>query len=121
MPHHHVGGDLVAIGVHFVPRSLDERRNLLEEIRRALPRWDCGVWFIGGDFNSVVEGEGGLRIRHGTFVNATEPEERLFSGTRLTELAQPDYTRLGMWDGSPRAASRIDRWCCLVDVPSLLD
>lgn len=103
----HEGGELVVVGVHFVPRSLDERCSLLEEIRHGLSRSDVGGELIGGGLNSVVEGEGRFRITAGTLVNAVELAERLFPetfGTRLAELAQPDYARLGMWDGAPHVA-----------------
>lgn len=120
----HPGGELVIVGVHLVPGSPEDRRELLEAIRRVLPRWDCGVGFVGGDFFSVVEGEGRFRISDGTVVNTFEAEERLLLevfGPGFTELSQPEHTRLGMWDGSPRVGTRIDRWYSTVDVPSLLD
>lgn len=45
-----------------------------------------GMGFVGGDFNTVVEGEGRFKIRVGTNVNSFEPEQRLFFdifGSRL--------------------------------------
>lgn len=112
-----------ALGVHLVPQASGDRRALFEAIRRALPRWDCGVALIGGDF-SVVEGEGGFNISDGTIVNSFGPKEPLFSEvfeSRLTALSQLDFTPLGIWNGFPHITSRIDRWYSTVDVPSFID
>lgn len=106
--------------MHFLPESRDQLRENLRSIGALLPRPWHGVGFVGGDFNTAVDGEARYHPGVDKYTFGRDVEEDIVVeelGPRLVELAQTEYTHVGLGARGVSVLSRIHRvYAALLDL-----
>ena len=106
-------------GIHLDPsHTVAQRTRVLKLIEANVPPPTVTPMIIGGDFNTIVDGDARFHPTTAEYNHNNDPLHATFNqilNHRLLEIHQDSYTRVGRLNGVPHVLSRLDRWYMNVD------